>query len=60
MTDAPKTTNLPFGFNTPDTEIIGTPGVGLDIYVKGAQVWLSWDETVALAKWLATVVEEAP
>lgn len=48
-------------FEAPYLEISGEPGIGITLY-PAAQiggVWLSWDEAVAMHKWLSALVDAA-
>lgn len=53
MSDAPDEVEV---FTAPDVEFVYEHKVGLSVYAYKPTPWLSWEETQALAKWLADLV----
>jgi hypothetical protein len=47
-------------FTTSDLQLVYEHGVGLEIEAYKPDVWLSWEETQALTRWLAGNVWKLP
>lgn len=45
------------GFYSCHLDADGEPNIGITVYLEGKHMWLGWDDTVALHKWLGELME---